>query len=181
MEIKATVKGKDVTRIEIGGRTFPLIRRIPIEELPHISQALEVLSQYIDFAGVEKPSREEWTEREIFEFLTSCNERQTALLDILLSGEMSRKELTEELGARFQKRNLTGKDLGGALAGIANRTNQLNKEPLYELGRKRMDGNQWSHYYSVNPKYKGIIQRWLAQKHKTEELLHTLKVDHAVS
>ncbi|MFQ5762975.1 MAG: hypothetical protein ACE5PO_08055 [Candidatus Bathyarchaeia archaeon] len=172
VESKAVIKGNEVVRIEIAGRTFPLLKKIPIEEFPKISQAIEFLSKYIDFAGVEtsKP-KEEWTDREIATFLSSCNERQVAVLEVLLEGEISRRELVQEISARLKKSNLRGWDLGGALAGIANRTNQLNKIPLYESEWRRLEGNEWDCYYRLNPKYIQPIRQCVASKAKLAELL----------
>ena len=129
------------------------------KELPKIIEAIEYLKQYIDFSSIEgeKILRNAWNKEELINFLNRRNENQITFFKILVdSGEISRKNLINEMANRLNIEDFSGLSLAGILAGIGIRTNRLKKEKLYKKLHKIDDT-----YYTLDDKYANTIEEWL--------------------
>lgn len=168
MDIKTLLRNGKIQQIECYGMVFPVKSEegIAMEDFSKVAAALETLDQYIDIVniGSEEELVEEWSEKELREFMERNNDTQIAIFKILMEEEITRKEFVKRLASEL-KRETTGWTLGGALAGINNRIrNAWEREDLIKTEWRRAN-NDWECFYWLEPKYEDMIKKYFVEKH----------------
>ena len=147
VEINPVIRGGKVVRLEVCGREWPLKAEISMEEFLKVMEGIQLLAKYVDLGkigtGPARPLKgARWSREELRAFLRERNEAQRAFLEVLAEkGEVTRKELLQELRSKLGRPDYSGKDLAGIIAGINRRIGALGKEQLFEIERRRIGGH----------------------------------------
>ncbi len=157
-------------RLEVCGLEWPLRAEIPLDDFVKVLEVIHFLSRYVDFEGMGRLGRggpvaragSEWSREELEAFLRERNEAQKAFLAILAErGEITRTELLEELRSRLGRRDYSGRDLAGVVAGINRRAASLGKESLFEIERRRV-GGKLDGFYRLKDRYRSLLLELLS-------------------
>ena len=165
VEINPTIRGDKVVRLEVCGIEWPLRAEIPVEEFLKLAEGIRHLARYVDLARIGRAERagdRAWSREELRAFLNERSEPQRAFLRILAErGEIRRDELLKAMREALGDPGYGGRDLAGVIAGINIRVNNLGKEHLFTIERRRV-GGQLVGIYRVNPRYRGLLSELLA-------------------
>ena len=166
MSIKPHIEGSTVTKVEVGSVIIPAKEEgLPLQNLGEVVEAFNIILNYLDFDSIfdVEEQLDEWTQKEIFDFLDDRNHRQILFFRLVSEvEEIERNELIDKMSDILDRSDFSGKQLAGTLAGIGIRTNSLEKERLYEANWVEEDDN-WVCYYSLVSKYRSDIIEWLDQ------------------
>jgi hypothetical protein len=167
ISLKPYIEGGLVKKIEVVGNVIPARNNgVKVSELPVIIEAFETIMKYFDLESVDdvEALEQEWSKKEIIDFLENRNERQFLFFRILSENdEIDRESLIEKLAKELKRPDFNGRNLAGSLGGIGTRLKTLEKESLYEKEWREEDG-EWVCYYKLLPSYAPIIKEYFEEE-----------------